>query len=57
MLDGNAYRADFIPDDPANNVSIIAEVLRRLNDPFALMEALATLEVRRSLSPSAPSFD
>ena len=56
MLDGNAYQANFIPDDPANNVSILAESLRRLNDPFALMEALAALEVRTILSPSVASL-
>ena len=56
MLDGNAYQPNFIPDDPANNVSILAESLRRLNDPFVLMEALAALEVRTILSPSVASL-
>jgi hypothetical protein len=50
MLDGKAYWANFSPDDPAYDVSIMAEILRRLNAPVALMEALATLEVRTILA-------
>jgi hypothetical protein len=50
MLDGKAYRANFSPDDAAYDVSIMAEALRRLNAPLALVEALAALEVRTILA-------
>jgi hypothetical protein len=48
MLDGKASRTNCSQDDSASDISITAEALRRLNDPFALMEALAVLEVRTS---------
>jgi hypothetical protein len=50
MLNGKTYRADFFSDGPAYEVSIMAEALRRLNTPLALMEALAALEARTILA-------